>query len=101
MDYIRRLEPTPAALRNGRIQLAILAGVMGILVALMALDPAARDTSTVTIAIASGVTLLGHVIAYAGRPTLARYRIGLVVMTVGIVTAFWMLLANPFVPVAR
>jgi hypothetical protein len=97
MDYLRRLEPTPSALRNGRIQLAILGVVVGILVALMVLDPASRDTSTVTIAIASSVTLLGHVIAYGGPPTLTRYRVGLVVMTIGIVSAFWMLLANPFV----
>ncbi len=96
MDYFRRLEPTPSALRNGRLTLAIVAAILGIIAALIVLVPGFGDTGTLAITAATVVTLAGHVIAYLGQPTLTRYRLGLVVMAVGIVAAFWMLIANPF-----
>jgi hypothetical protein len=101
MDHVRNLRPTPSALRNGRIVLAALAGVVGVAVILIVLVPGFGDAATLAIAAATIVTLAGHVIAYVGQPTLTRYRVGLVVITVGIVAAFWLLIANPSPPVSN
>ncbi len=96
MDYFQRLEPTPSALRNGRLVMVIVGAILLVLVVLMAIDVSPRDPNTLAIAAATAVTVVGHGIAYLGQPTLGRYRAGLVVMTVGIVAAFAVLLLNPF-----
>lgn len=98
MDDFRRLEPTPSALRNGRLTLVILAAPVGVILVLIALVPAVGDAGMLAILAATMVTLAGHVVAYVGKPTLSRYRTGLVVMAIGIVTAFGLLIANPFPP---
>lgn len=70
MDYLRRLEPTPSALRNGRLTLAILAVVVAVVVAMIVLIPGFGDATTLAITASTTVTLVGHVIAYVGQPTL-------------------------------
>jgi drug/metabolite transporter (DMT)-like permease len=97
MDYFRRLEPTPDALRHGRWTFAAVAVIYGVIIALMVFLPSFADTVMVTIMVASLVTLLGTGLSYLGQPTLTRYRAGLIVTAVGVVVSFWMLIANPFV----
>ena len=96
MDYFRRMEPTPSVLRQGRLVMVMVAGILAVLLVLMFVDGSFRDPGTIAIAAATGVTVAGHGFAYLGQPTLARYRLGLVVMTVGIVAAFAFLLIDPF-----
>jgi hypothetical protein len=96
INYLRGLEPTPSALRNGRLTLVIVAAVVGAILILLVLDPAFGDTGMLAITGATVVTLVGHVLSYVGQPTLGRYRLGLVVMAIGIVAAFWLVIANPF-----
>lgn len=101
MDYLRRLAPTPTALRNGRITLVIFAALMAILLILIVLVPDLRDTGMLAITGTTSVALAGDAIAYIGRPTLTRYRLGLVVTTIGVVASFVLLIANPFPPAAQ
>jgi O-antigen ligase len=95
MDAFRRLEPTPQALRNGRRLLVLLVALLAV-VTIVTLLGSGFDTATLAITIATCVTVIGHVIAYVGQPSLLRYRVGLVVAAVGIVTAFWMLITDSF-----
>jgi hypothetical protein len=98
MDYFRSLSPTPSALRNGRIVLTVVAIVVGVILIFIVLVPGFGDMGMLAITAATSVTLAGHAVAYLGQPSLMRYRIGLVVLTIGTVAAFWLLIANPFPP---
>ena len=95
LDRFRRMEPTPHALRNGRLVLAMLVALLAVLT-IVTLLGTVFDTGTLAITLAACVTVLGHVIAYVGQPSLTRYRVGLVVAGVGIVTAFALLILDPF-----
>lgn len=95
MNYLRRLEPTPSALRNGRVVLVLITAVLGAGVAIIVLVPGINDPWLFAILAATSVTVAGHAVAYIGRPTLLRYRIGLIVATVGIVGAFALMLIAP------
>lgn len=95
MDYLRRLAPTPSALRNGRLTMAFVGVILAGGLALAVVDPGFRDPWTLAILAATAVTVAGHGIAYLGQPTLGRYRAGLVVMAIGIVVAFALLFASP------
>ena len=77
MEWFRRLEPTPQALRNGRLVLALLVALLAVLT-IVTLLGTGFDTGTLAITLATCVTVLGHVIAYVGQPSLTRYRVGLV-----------------------
>ncbi len=96
MNYFRRLEPTPTALRNGRRTLVVVAAIVGLILVLLLFLPGFRDTGMVAITATTMVALVGHAIAYLGQPTLTRYRLGLIVATVGIVASFVLLIADPF-----
>jgi len=96
MDCIRRMQPTPQALRTGRLTLAIIAAFAVVILALIVLVPGFGDTGMLAITAALIITIAGHAIAYLGQPTLTRYRLGLIVMAVGIVAGFWLLVASPF-----
>jgi len=96
VDYFRRLEPTPTALRNGRRTLAIFAAFVAVILALIVLVPGFGDTGMLAITAATCVALAGDAIAYLGQPTLTRYRLGLIVTTVGVVASLVLLIANPF-----
>lgn len=76
MDYLRRFEPTPSALRNGRLTLGVLAVLVAIIVALIAVVPGFGDPTMVAITAATSVTLAGHVVSYdrACRPIRADHR---------------------------
>ena len=95
MDYLRRLEPTPSALRNGRLTMVIASGAVAVLVVLMLMDERLRDAGTIGIAASTALTVVGHGIAYLGQPDLSRYRIGLAIMAIGIVGAFAFLFLFP------
>ena len=97
MDYLRRLEPTPDALRNGRLVLGVFAVFLAVLVVLIVFVPEfANDRNLLAITAATGVAFAGDCIAYLGQPSLTRYRLGLTVTTVGIVTGFVILFTNTF-----
>ncbi len=74
-----------------------MALIFGAILALMVAVPGFADTTMVTVLAASLITLLGTGLQYLGRPTLTRYRVGLVLTVVGIALSVWMLVANPFV----
>lgn len=93
------LRPTPTGLRGGRITLAIVAALVGVLVVLLALDPGFRDPSMLAITGTTIVSGAGFAIAYLGQPTLTRYRVGLIVITIGVLASFWLLVASPLPPV--
>jgi hypothetical protein len=78
--------------------MAIVAIALGVILLGVVLVPEVVDAGLLAIVAATLVTLAGHAIAYLGTPTVVRYRVGLVVMTMGIVASFWLLLANPFTP---
>lgn len=60
--------------------------------------PAAADAGWLAVLAATIVTVVGHGIAYLGEPTLTRYRVGLVLIGLGIVAAFFLLIVEPFAP---
>jgi hypothetical protein len=90
------LQPTPAALRNGRRTLAIFGAFVALALVLVALVPGFGDRQMVAVTAASCVALAGDAIAYLGRPTVTRYRTGLIVTTLAIVVGFAIAFANPF-----
>jgi len=97
MEYLRRLEPTPDALRNGRVRLSIFAVVLVVLLVIIVFVPGiSDDRNLLAITAATGVAFAGDCIAYLGQPSLTRYRLGLLVTTVGIIASFVILFTNPF-----
>ena len=96
VDYLRRLEPTPTGLRNGRKTLAIFAAFVAVLWALTVFVPGFGDTGTVAIMATTSVALAGDAIAYLGRPTLTRYRWASSLTAVGVAASFILLIARPF-----
>ena len=100
VDYFRRLAPTPSALRSGRLTFAILAVVVAGCVALMVFLPGFADMAMLAVTASTSVTLAGLGVAYLGEPGLTRYRIGLVVATVGMLLSIYLWLADPF-PASR
>ena len=96
MDYFLRLAPTPEALRNGRRTMIVVAVIVGAIALANLLIPAFADANMWVILATTGLILVGDGIAYLGQPTLTRYRIGIVITTIGIVTSFYLLIAEPF-----
>jgi len=96
MNSRRRSEPTPEALRNGRRTLVIFGVFVAVLLALNFFITDFADGNTWAIMATTGVAFVGDCIAYLGQPSLTRYRLGLVVTTIGIVAGFAILITNPF-----
>ena len=96
MDYFLRLSPTPEALRNGRRTMVVVAVIVVGIAAANLLIPAFADANMWAILATTCLTLLGDGIAYLGQPTLMRYRVGLVITTIGIAASFYLLIAEPF-----
>lgn len=92
MNYLLRMEPTPSALRQGRLVMAIVAVILGVLLALYVASGAPPDSGLIATSVATGAILVGDGIAYFGQPSLRRYRIGRVIGSVAIVAAFATLL---------
>ncbi len=90
------LQPTPTALRNGRRTLAIFAVFVAVAVALVAFVPGFGDRQMLAIVASSCFALTGDAIAYLGRPSTTRYRLGVILTTIAIVVGFYIALANPF-----
>ena len=98
---MHRLQPTPDALRNGRLTLLGVALIELVIAGLMVAVPGFGDAGLFTTWLVTLVTVAGLAIAYLGEPTTARYRIGLVVSVVGMVGAFLTLIAFPWAPGAE
>ena len=96
MDQFRRLEPTPSALRSGRLTLTIVAVALVVLVASWLIAPESVDTASLAITAAAAVTRVGHVIPYIGQPTLTRYRAGPRGDERRDLGRLWLLIASPF-----
>jgi hypothetical protein len=95
MDAFLRLEPTPEALHKGRRSVAAVGIIVAGVALFILLVPGATDPNWLGILASTSLALAGSAIAYLGQPTLLRFRIGLILMGIGIVASFYLLIAEP------
>jgi len=96
MDAFLRLQPTPEALHKGRRSLAAVAVIVVGVAVFILLVPGAADPNWLAILATTSLALVGNAVAYLGQPTLTRYRIGLIIIGIGVAASFYLLLAEPF-----
>jgi hypothetical protein len=70
----------------------LFVGIVELILGLTLVADGFADPSSVSIWAATLVTVAGLAIAYLGQPTVARYRVGLVIVAIGVLTSFWLLL---------
>jgi hypothetical protein len=70
----------------------LFVAVVELILGVILLSEGFTDGPSISIWLATLVTVAGLAIAYLGQPTVTRYRIGLVVVAIGVVTSFWLLL---------
>jgi hypothetical protein len=95
MDAFLRLQPTPEALHKGRRSLAAVGVIVAGVALFILLVPGATDPNWLAILGTTTIALAGNAIAYLGQPTLLRYRIGLILIGVGITASFYLLIVEP------
>jgi hypothetical protein len=95
MNYLRRLEPTPSALKQGRILGVVIVAIFVFIVAIYIGSGLPWDTGMIVSTSATGFSFIGDAIAYTGQPSLTRYRLGLAIIVIGATVAFASLLIWP------
>ena len=95
MNYFLRMQPSPSALKQGRMLGVAFVVIFVALQAFYIGSGLPWDTGMIVSTAAIGFSLIGDATAYIGQPSLTRYRLGLVIMATGAAIAFASLLIWP------
>jgi hypothetical protein len=96
MNYVLgKMQPTPSALKQGRLLGIVFVVIFVVLLAVYIGLGVPWDTGMIVSTAAIAFSLVGDATAYIGQPSVARYRVGLAIMVAGAAVAGASLLIWP------